>query len=128
MMTPTTTPTTMSTVRAVELGWRDWSMNFSAWLDGSAVLRDEQPADQVEEQSAAAEDGQHDEDDPDDHRVDAQPAGEAGGDAAENAVGLAAAQGRAGGGGRRHVGRELGVLCHGSSLFRRGRLHIGEQP
>ena len=35
MMTPMTMPTTISTVRAVELGWRDWSMNLSAWLDGA---------------------------------------------------------------------------------------------
>ncbi len=35
MMMPMTIPTTISTVRAVEFGRRESSMNLSAWLDGA---------------------------------------------------------------------------------------------
>ena len=52
----------------------------------------EQPAGAVQDQAGAAEEGEHDEGDPQDERVDVEVAGEAAGDAGDLAVGGGAAE------------------------------------
>src|SRR6516225_7810617 len=94
----------------------------------TALFWDEQQAGQVGRDASAAQEGEHDEGDPDERDVDAEVIGEACGDAGEHAPVVGAAQRRAAGPDRLRFCAGVRESVHDSSVRPRAVKGYGERP